>query len=620
MKTSKTRRGLVACGLVLFLAASCDRSNEVGGEVSGELVAVDVRITGVKEGSSEEVMRLASVSPLTGLRELVSISHPLGHGLLLDMSLEPDEASGLRAPKPLENGKRFRVVALNHADGKYASHADFIIAAGSSYSDEALYVKAGVSHDFICLSYNSTGTLPAPTASFATGSVPEIAIPSDGTDLLYAKVSDKTINSVAEATLSFTLNHQLSKVTLEIDGSYNGWNITAIVPSRIRLAPFYGGATMNLWSDAITEGAESAGNYFSWTSPITAAQTQTSATQAVFTNSATVSLVIPAATVTINGNTRPSVEQQIAFPTVSTLVPGNSYRLRLRIRTPKFAGSNIYWDGNRLTFDAHYANGGDAPHKEYQGVLFRWGSLVGISPALVGGADRGYTNVAVPVYVPDVKSTLSASTWTPTTSTAKGYVEWKSAPSQLTVGKNEIPYVDSEHYPGGSTTRDDVYLIHADRNTTAMYQGFRGDICQYLSKSKTGVVSSGDYRLPTSFEFGVTENTSWTSHPDGWVKSATFPADNNAYLNVGDPGGVVDFVDAGVGYATNTALGGVVFPASGQRWNGALYYVGEYGQYWTGSAYGAGYGRMIHFTASSVRPHGYLQRGDYAVAVRCVMK
>jgi hypothetical protein len=49
-------------------------------------------------------------------------------------------------------------------------------------------------------------------------------------------------------------------------------------------------------------------------------------------------------------------------------VAGHSYTIRLK-RLPKFAGSNIYWNGSDLTFVPHdeYTN------TKYQGACFRWG-------------------------------------------------------------------------------------------------------------------------------------------------------------------------------------------------------------------------------------------------------
>jgi hypothetical protein len=47
----------------------------------------------------------------------------------------------------------------------------------------------------------------------------------------------------------------------------------------------------------------------------------------------------------------------------------------------KFAGSNIYWNGSELTFFPH----GENDYTKYLGVLFKWGSLIGVSPARTDG-------------------------------------------------------------------------------------------------------------------------------------------------------------------------------------------------------------------------------------------
>ncbi|MDR0891160.1 MAG: hypothetical protein LBN24_00890 [Mediterranea sp.] len=54
------------------------------------------------------------------------------------------------------------------------------------------------------------------------------------------------------------------------------------------------------------------------------------------------------------------------------------------------AASNIYWDGTKLTFDQ--TDKGYSGYK--QGVFFKWGSLIGISPA------GRYYNNATPIYTP----------------------------------------------------------------------------------------------------------------------------------------------------------------------------------------------------------------------------
>jgi hypothetical protein len=53
------------------------------------------------------------------------------------------------------------------------------------------------------------------------------------------------------------------------------------------------------------------------------------------------------------------------------------YTFNATLKADKWAASNVYWNGSKLTFDEPYEMG----HSAAQGLFFKWGSLVGISPA-----------------------------------------------------------------------------------------------------------------------------------------------------------------------------------------------------------------------------------------------
>jgi hypothetical protein len=58
------------------------------------------------------------------------------------------------------------------------------------------------------------------------------------------------------------------------------------------------------------------------------------------------------------------------------LLPENVYNFSATLAEDKWAGSNIYWNGTKLTFDEPYEMGKSAA----QGLFFKWGGLTGISP------------------------------------------------------------------------------------------------------------------------------------------------------------------------------------------------------------------------------------------------
>ena len=69
-----------------------------------------------------------------------------------------------------------------------------------------------------------------------------------------------------------------------------------------------------------------------------------------------------------------------------TLKPNDSdTRITYKKSGTVWAGSNIYWNGTKLTFDAAPVDPSNLTTQELtnmkkQGVFFLWGSLIGVSP------------------------------------------------------------------------------------------------------------------------------------------------------------------------------------------------------------------------------------------------
>jgi hypothetical protein len=330
--------------------------------------------------------------------------------------------------------------------------------------------------------------------------------------------------------------------------------------------------------------------------------------------------------ISIEGYDVPFTNARATFNKV--LTEGYSYTLVISFKQTRWAKSNIYWKwrddsnhdlGGDLTFDTN-ENG----HQGYQGVYFKWGSLVGISPAQAGGSDD-YIGQDIPLYVPVVEYPLENSSWEMTSSVAKGWTDW----GLNTARDEDIPYMDPDNYEGGNYGRTNEYAMDAVRNEYAVYKNYRGDICQYLS-TKTGVVA-GDWRLPTSEELGPqatgTVGTYWSAEVpivEGWMRGIDpWPATNTA---AGYADGTADLLDpagnnGGIVYASAIYQpeGNVVFPASGQRErdDGRLGEIGGRGQYWTGSLHSkpSGYG-LDYRNASVIRIDS--SNRSYAYPVRCV--
>jgi hypothetical protein len=60
----------------------------------------------------------------------------------------------------------------------------------------------------------------------------------------------------------------------------------------------------------------------------------------------------------------------------NSLLAEKVYTFTATLKPDKWASSNVYWNGTNRTFDEGYTIGGAA----YQGLFYKWGSLVGISP------------------------------------------------------------------------------------------------------------------------------------------------------------------------------------------------------------------------------------------------
>lgn len=219
-----------------------------------------------------------------------------------------------------------------------------------------------------------------------------------------------------------------------------------------------------------------------------------------------------------------------------------------------FAYSNIYWDGTKLTF-ARTEDEAANNVKYYNGIYFRWGSLVGLGvPNTYGRNTR-----------PDVKDNLGegyAYSYTPTGGGAYRRDNTYTVPF-TTIGTSpaclwDISLTNTGQMVAGCT---DNYIT-ATYPTPDLTNNV-GDVCKYIS--------NGDYRLPTSFDFD--ENP--TSYIESWINTHWSYQTGTYTTNVN-----------GTGVSTMCAIydGKYYFPIVGYLSDtGTLYHFGDYGDYWTSS-------------------------------------
>jgi hypothetical protein len=595
---------MVAVLALSLLFSACEK--ELPNNKPGKEVAVRVRLMGITEGDEEDVTR--SDSPKKQEIQVTSI----GNGMLMEVQVEQD-ASALRAQQtPLPATSIFRVIALKHDSKTFISYGDFTgdgnLVAGS------LHVPTNDKYDFVCYSYNTNSPLAAPTYKQDDDIADTETIPLLQTtnDLLWTKITKEVGDEAPE--LEILLKRKMARLKIVLDVSYNKWTLTSI--GDLTLESVYSTGTVQL-TDGAVEGAgvpaltSWLGSEYLWESNELLVAPKPSGSK--------MKVSVPIKSIFRQGLA--AIPLAVSTSTFTAeLKSGYSYKILIRMRVPIFARSNIYWDATtdaanpKLTFIPAATPPGttDDTNKGYQGVFFKWGSLVGISPAQTGSSDN-FTQYT-PLYVPVVESILSTSSWRQTTGNAiknsndfptvtEFWNGWTSSGQTATSEPTDIPYMDATFAHSDETTfgRGNTWLIDPERNVYDVYKGFRGDICQYLGETQTALAG---YRLPISYEFGTHEVSSWDTNANvnGWKKGGGQYVNGNI---AGYPNGRADLLVSTISStfdtskhshagtnsftlpsAINITMEDVTFPASGIRnaYGGLLNAVGAGGYYWSGSA------------------------------------
>ncbi|GHV56434.1 hypothetical protein FACS1894182_02960 [Bacteroidia bacterium] len=377
------------------------------------------------------------------------------------------------------------------------------------------------------------------------------------------------------------LQQLLTRVKLIVDCSYNGWNITAIT-NGITLGQVALSGTLT-YTGALASASATSSPSITWPS-MSSAQIQTSNPLLIVPKtSSTITVTVPASAVTrASGSAIPSASTSVPIQGF-TLGADKSYTIRLKFKTLMFATSNIYWNGSRLTFDPYVQDlttPSAVASMQKQGVMFKWGSLVGVSNPGTAGNQTTAWDAGSAVYVP---TDNTGSAWTATTATAKGWTSWSN-----------IPYVNDTYTATTSTVRTDSHLT---TGVTADYATLKGDICQFIDNT---------YRMPTISEF----SNNYQDYNTSQVGST--------YLSTGADG--QDLISSGATYAP---ANGMFFPASGYRESsgGLVDCVGYYGTYFSSSATtstGTAYALSFHH-GQNANTAGTMYRYQGS-AVRCVLK
>jgi hypothetical protein len=438
------------------------------------------------------------------------------------------------------------------------------------------------SYDFVAYSYNSTSVVPDYSSPVGDVTV------SPEYDLLWGEEPDVTVSEGIDVGIS--LYHKFSQVAVSVTAAAITPAVVISAITNFSVSPGYkatltvADGTMAKEGTAVTQGLTP-----TWNNLNTA--TVTSATGRIVYTAGEQPVSVTIGSVTVGTVTYPNVVAKFNM----SLELGKSYTLSVDFkRNLVWAGSNVYWTaagGGKLTFDAP---GAALNNQRKQGVFFKWGSLVGISPA---GAEGDVFGSTTPVYIP-VFTSSSSKSW----STTNSYSTWGDIAGESVSGSGAL-----------NASRFSTWLMDDARNTDndyAYWKARKGDICRYISENGYGPTSD-KYRMPTAYEFGA--KTSYSYGSDGWTKNATsFSADFSA--TGADGTRVMAY------YATNNyGTGSVTFPASGWRTPknpvSSLSEVGIYGMHFSGSFV---FNLMLCIDRSSVYMEHTMGTSTGAVAVRCV--
>jgi hypothetical protein len=439
-------------------------------------------------------------------------------------------------------------------------------------------VEEGVSYEIVAYSYyNETVNYPVTTNI------------NSSNQLLWGKSAAKVITQ-ADPSVSITMTQRFAQVKVSISAaSMVHFNITAIGTVTITS----GGNRCNLTehSGELVAGTPPATQTVSGWTPNLPSSVITSAPRTIYPVATGSSTTVTVGGLAIDG--MPYSYSNIISTFSQELLGGHSYTLTLDFQATRWAGSNIYWDGSKMTF---YPAGHVGPENFYQGLFFKWGSMIGIA---TGNTANG--EVLVPattsVYYP---TGPNATDW------SGGFLDYTSI--QALSGTISSP----------GPSNDYVTTMAFD------YTNKFGDICRRINS---------DYRLPRSEEFGETRNVANSLYR--W--SGTLPADSlgwyrgltngGGYMLVTGLSGATGSSDGKFslnltygGNARNgfaTYLGGT-FPFAGYiDSSGLVNYMGSWGTYLSSSAQTGNWCFHILADAAGIYLNGQSYRTE-GYSIRCI--
>jgi hypothetical protein len=462
---NKKTVAVAAIGLGVFLSA-CEKDISSNG---GRKVPVVFSISTGGYNAANEGIRGAIPNEEEAVTEVV----PLGNDLYLYATLRPDpaeeQAQGeLRAS--LFTNQKVRFAAFNKTTGLQEGSTVTYTYNGSKLVPDAGNDPLGVEPDdgtvyrFVAYSYyGSPGTDPV-----ETDIAPE-------KDLVWGVTEQVITDTEAGRKVEINMSHLFSRMRVKVDASTIATAIKNInITNNVQLK---GKATdLDIETGGLSDGAADAA--LSVVNFAGTATVQTSDYVVFYAIPTKVS--IGSITLTIGGLDKTFSLLSTNFNKV--WVGGRSYTLEVDVKKLVWAGSNIYWDSGagKLTFSQSTAI-------NYQGVLIKWGSLVGLSPVLGTAPDD------IPVYIP-----AGGGNWEEKTLSASDFGSY-----------NYIPRVGTQTLLTEATDAESEHFLYDQP-----FSAYTGDICSYLT--------GGVWRIPTAAEFrSIIPSLSWANGSSGSNASGT---------------------------------------------------------------------------------------------------
>jgi hypothetical protein len=480
----KTKTYLILLAALPVLLGGCDKTLEGGGKKAAVQFSVQVADFG-----SESIIRNGAGVD----RVIESVEIPLEKNWVLMADLVEEAASPARGTdNSIVNGAKVWIVAYNAGSTTEFASASYTYNNGV-LTGGPIELTIGNSYDIVAYAYNTAS--PPSLAHGAT--VNDI---QTSHDLLWGKITNWTMTAFGSPQIP--LGHQFMRFKRGTPKLNDGITNAPITFTKFSLTNKNGDLTVQTGEVAATGSPAEV--------PLTTNYEIAYPAQA---NNGSQSF-----TVKISGkitNVNPNVtftNEPVTFHT--TLTHGYSYALQINLRQQlKWAGSNIYWDGNNLTFDPH----GTTTHQMYMGLLFFWGSLIGISPlAHPDGQYPSEYNGETPTYSYDSDITGT-------------YTNYEDVPKLrwIFLYDGERGGLDADNFalrPG-----NDICRYIGTRNSNL--SGYRMPTYNELVHGKVGGVNAIEHFTDPAWTAPAASN-SWSSvHPASYNNNPTYPILSLANVN-----------------------------------------------------------------------------------------